>query len=303
MLSKSYFSVSFVIISLYINLFIEVEGIGVNWGSQASHPLPPATVVRLLRVNGIQKVKLFEADSEILRALSRSGIQVMVGIPNDLLAPPPPPQPEALQLQRYGSLRMSLLMSPSMASISGFCAYAKERIVEAKGRILKVTNYVWFVFERGSCLGYGSSCGNLSLDSACKFPGLSMVISVDPSVGSCKFKIMIKTDSSAGESSAKMPLIRSVSVLLLLWMCSCGIGGVFKGVTRPHIPDICSSRRLVSSALMAEAIVVRSAVMLAASSNLRSLQVFSDSQALVSMADLVAKSALALADRSSDHGV
>ncbi|XP_013624928.1 PREDICTED: glucan endo-1,3-beta-glucosidase 5-like [Brassica oleracea var. oleracea] len=58
-----------------------------NWGSQASHPLPPATVVRLLRVNGIQKVKLFEADSEILRAISRSGIQVMVGIPNDLLAP------------------------------------------------------------------------------------------------------------------------------------------------------------------------------------------------------------------------
>ncbi|CAG7898442.1 unnamed protein product [Brassica rapa] len=34
---------------------------------------------------------------------------------------------------------------------------------------------------------------------------------------------------------------------------------------------------------MAEAIAVRSAVMLAASSNLQSLQVFSDSQALVSM--------------------
>ncbi|KAF8110828.1 hypothetical protein N665_0078s0022 [Sinapis alba] len=87
MLSKSVFAVSFVIILLYGNLFIEVEGIGVNWGSQASHPLPPATVVRLLQDNGIRKVKLFEADSEILRALSRSGIQVMVGIPNDLLAP------------------------------------------------------------------------------------------------------------------------------------------------------------------------------------------------------------------------
>lgn len=87
MLSKSVFAVSFVIISLYGNLFTETEGIGVNWGSQASHPLPPATVVRLLKDNGIQKVKLFEADSEILSALSRSGIQVMVGIPNDLLAP------------------------------------------------------------------------------------------------------------------------------------------------------------------------------------------------------------------------
>ncbi|XP_010432901.1 PREDICTED: glucan endo-1,3-beta-glucosidase 5-like [Camelina sativa] len=87
MLSKGVFAVFFVITLLYGSLLIEVEGIGVNWGSQARHPLPPATVVRLLRENGIQKVKLFEADSAILKALSRTGIQVMVGIPNDLLAP------------------------------------------------------------------------------------------------------------------------------------------------------------------------------------------------------------------------
>ncbi|KAI3665742.1 hypothetical protein L6452_44372 [Arctium lappa] len=36
--------------------------------------------------NGIQKVKLFDADYGALRALSKSGIEVMVGIPNDLLA-------------------------------------------------------------------------------------------------------------------------------------------------------------------------------------------------------------------------
>lgn len=87
MLSKGVFAVFFVITLFYGSLLIEVEGIGVNWGSQARHPLPPATVVRLLRDNGIQKVKLFEADSAILKALSRTGIQVMVGIPNDLLAP------------------------------------------------------------------------------------------------------------------------------------------------------------------------------------------------------------------------
>ena len=87
MLSKSVVAVSVVLIMLYCNLFIEVVAIGVNWGSQASHPLPPATVVRLLQANGIRKVKLFEADTKILGALSRSGIQVMVGIPNDLLAP------------------------------------------------------------------------------------------------------------------------------------------------------------------------------------------------------------------------
>ncbi|CAA0814944.1 Glucan endo-1-3-beta-glucosidase 5 [Striga hermonthica] len=63
-----------------------VDGIGVNWGTQASHPLPPRAVVKLLKDNGIQKVKLFDADDGALRALSGSGIEVMVGIPNDMLA-------------------------------------------------------------------------------------------------------------------------------------------------------------------------------------------------------------------------
>lgn len=62
-----------------------VSGIGVNWGTQATHPLPPATVVKMLRDNGIQKVKLFDADSTTLNALKNSGIQVTVGIPNDML--------------------------------------------------------------------------------------------------------------------------------------------------------------------------------------------------------------------------
>ncbi|GAB2286503.1 hypothetical protein Dimus_020902 [Dionaea muscipula] len=63
-----------------------VSGIGANWGTQCSHPLPPATVVRMLRENGFQKAKLFDADYDILRALGRTGIEVMVGIPNDMLA-------------------------------------------------------------------------------------------------------------------------------------------------------------------------------------------------------------------------
>ena len=61
-------------------------GIGANWGTQLSHPLPPAVVVKLLRENGIQKVKLFDADYYTLRALGKSGIEVMVGIPNDMLS-------------------------------------------------------------------------------------------------------------------------------------------------------------------------------------------------------------------------
>nr|CAD1840298.1 unnamed protein product [Ananas comosus var. bracteatus] len=63
-----------------------VSGIGANWGTQASHPLPPDIVVQMLKDNGFQKVKLFDAEDDIMDALRKSGIQVMVGIPNDLLA-------------------------------------------------------------------------------------------------------------------------------------------------------------------------------------------------------------------------
>ncbi|PKA62136.1 Glucan endo-1,3-beta-glucosidase 5 [Apostasia shenzhenica] len=63
------------------------EALACNWGTRSSHPLPPDIVVRLLKDNGFDKVKLFEADPQALRALGRSGIQVMVGIPNELLAP------------------------------------------------------------------------------------------------------------------------------------------------------------------------------------------------------------------------
>ncbi|KAI4990068.1 hypothetical protein ZWY2020_038431 [Hordeum vulgare] len=61
-------------------------GMGVNWGTQLSHPLPASTVVRLLKDNGFDRVKLFDAEDGILGALKGSGIQVMVGIPNDMLS-------------------------------------------------------------------------------------------------------------------------------------------------------------------------------------------------------------------------
>ncbi|CAN7032700.1 hypothetical protein Bca4012_045217 [Brassica carinata] len=59
--------------------------IGVNWGTEASHPLPPSKVVELLKSNGIAKVKLFDADPKVLRALSGSNIGVTVGIPNSMI--------------------------------------------------------------------------------------------------------------------------------------------------------------------------------------------------------------------------
>ncbi|RWW04685.1 hypothetical protein BHE74_00021667 [Ensete ventricosum] len=67
-------------------LLVAVGGIGANWGTQASHPLPPTTVVQMLRENGFQKVKLFDAEEGTMSALRKSGLEVMVGIPNDMLA-------------------------------------------------------------------------------------------------------------------------------------------------------------------------------------------------------------------------
>uniref|UniRef100_A0ACD5X2N3 Uncharacterized protein n=1 Tax=Avena sativa TaxID=4498 RepID=A0ACD5X2N3_AVESA len=61
------------------------EALGVNWGTMASHQLPPSTVVRMLQDNGIKKVKLFDADSGPLGALAGTGIEVMVAIPNNML--------------------------------------------------------------------------------------------------------------------------------------------------------------------------------------------------------------------------
>lgn len=59
---------------------------GVNWGTISFHRLNPSTVVDLLKTNKISKVKIFDTDPGVLKALMGSGIQVMVGVPNEMLA-------------------------------------------------------------------------------------------------------------------------------------------------------------------------------------------------------------------------
>ncbi|GER25670.1 glucan endo-1 3-beta-glucosidas [Striga asiatica] len=73
------------ILALSAAALSEVDGLGVNWGTAASHPLQPRKVVELLKANGIAKVKLFDADPQVLQSLSGSGIWVTVGIPNSML--------------------------------------------------------------------------------------------------------------------------------------------------------------------------------------------------------------------------
>lgn len=64
---------------------VEGAGIGANWGIMSSHPLRPNIVVKLLKDNGIKKVKLFDSDSWTVSALSGSKIETVIGIPNDQL--------------------------------------------------------------------------------------------------------------------------------------------------------------------------------------------------------------------------
>ncbi|XP_031489356.2 glucan endo-1,3-beta-glucosidase 8-like [Nymphaea colorata] len=59
--------------------------VGVNWGTMASHPLNPDIVVRMLKDNGITKVKLFDADDWTVSSLAGTGIEAMLGIPNNQL--------------------------------------------------------------------------------------------------------------------------------------------------------------------------------------------------------------------------
>lgn len=60
--------------------------VGVNWGTLSQHRLSPKTVVDLLKLNKISKVKIFDTDPEVLYALRGTQIQVMVGIPNEFLS-------------------------------------------------------------------------------------------------------------------------------------------------------------------------------------------------------------------------
>ncbi|GJZ09762.1 glucan endo-1,3-beta-glucosidase 5 [Tanacetum coccineum] len=79
--------VTVVVVVLLLGGSLVESAIGVNWGTVSNHRLSPSTVVDLLKDNKIQKVKLFDADPDCLRALMGTGIEVMVGVSNDLLAP------------------------------------------------------------------------------------------------------------------------------------------------------------------------------------------------------------------------
>ncbi|KAL4398482.1 hypothetical protein HN51_003098 [Arachis hypogaea] len=66
-------------------MFLCVSGVGVNWGTMATHQLPPEKVVKMLQENGFDKLKLFDAEEWIMAALIGTDIEVMLAIPNNML--------------------------------------------------------------------------------------------------------------------------------------------------------------------------------------------------------------------------
>lgn len=75
-----------VLLSTSLLFSVAESAIGVNWGTVSFRRLKPSTVVDLMKNNKITKVKLFDTDPDVMKALEGSGIQVMVGIPNDMLS-------------------------------------------------------------------------------------------------------------------------------------------------------------------------------------------------------------------------
>jgi hypothetical protein len=71
--------------AILVSATLAQAGIGVNWGSQTSHPLHPSIVAGMLKDNGITKIKLFDADPWTVSAFAGTGIEVMVGIANNQL--------------------------------------------------------------------------------------------------------------------------------------------------------------------------------------------------------------------------
>jgi exo-beta-1,3-glucanase (GH17 family) len=65
---------------------VEAGEMGVNYGRVANNLPDTASVVQLLKDNGITMVRIYDAKAEVLRSLANTGIKVMVMVPNENLA-------------------------------------------------------------------------------------------------------------------------------------------------------------------------------------------------------------------------
>ena len=59
--------------------------VGVNIGVDVSNLLSPSDLVSFLQFQKITHIRLYDADPEILKALAKTKIRVMIGVPNNQL--------------------------------------------------------------------------------------------------------------------------------------------------------------------------------------------------------------------------
>ncbi|GMH11017.1 hypothetical protein Nepgr_012858 [Nepenthes gracilis] len=70
---------------LCISFHAAAGSIGVNYGRIANNLPSAVTVLKLLKSQGIDRIKIYDTDPTVLRALGGSGIKVNVHLPNELL--------------------------------------------------------------------------------------------------------------------------------------------------------------------------------------------------------------------------
>ncbi|KAJ7960822.1 Glucan endo-1,3-beta-glucosidase [Quillaja saponaria] len=70
---------------LSLSAFTEAGSIGINYGRVADNLPTPSKVVQLLKSVGINRVKLYDTNAEVLTAFSNSGINLVVALPNEQL--------------------------------------------------------------------------------------------------------------------------------------------------------------------------------------------------------------------------
>ncbi|XP_059457432.1 glucan endo-1,3-beta-glucosidase 14 isoform X2 [Corylus avellana] len=84
--SSLWFLLLFFIISLNVLTAEAFTGTyGVNYGRVADNLPPPESVVTLLKAAKIKNIRIYDTNPEVLKAFSKSGIEIVVCVPNEIL--------------------------------------------------------------------------------------------------------------------------------------------------------------------------------------------------------------------------
>ncbi|KAL7583453.1 hypothetical protein Lser_V15G44255 [Lactuca serriola] len=78
-----FFTSRLLILLTFFQIFVPVYPIGVNYGTTADNLPPPKEVAQFLRENTIiDRIKIFDMNTEIIKAFANTGIYVTVTVPN-----------------------------------------------------------------------------------------------------------------------------------------------------------------------------------------------------------------------------